>query len=178
MARPRIIDFLNHRRLILFWAVAALALTGPWLVPAGSWSPTEGRVMENCRVMSIYDGDTMTVRCAGRKVKVRLYCIDAPEMGQKPWGKQSRDHLRSITSKRVRVEVRDTDRYGRTVGEVFAAKRSLNLRQVRSGWAAEYGQYCDSRRYRIAEAGAQQERIGIWSTPGLHQSPWEWRSSK
>jgi endonuclease YncB( thermonuclease family) len=81
-------------------------------------------------VLSIYDGDTMTVACAGRKMKVRLYCTDAPEMGQGPWGWESRDHLRAITPPTVRILVRDRDRDGREVADVVVpddSEENLNL---------------------------------------------------
>ncbi|MDZ7809990.1 MAG: thermonuclease family protein [Arhodomonas sp.] len=119
----------------------------PWLSPDTTnipgTTPDAGQVLDACTVDSVYDGDTMTVRCAGQEVKVRLYCIDAPEMGQKPWGRRSRGHLRSITPNTVRIRVRDTDRYGRTVGEVLAGERNLNLGWCGPGGAVEYERYCE-----------------------------------
>jgi len=48
-------------------------------------------------------------------------------MGQVPWGRESGDCLRSITPLTVGLVVRDHDRYGRAVGEVFLGGKSLNL---------------------------------------------------
>lgn len=163
----------------LFWAVAVAALSLPWL-----WYEQFGpRISESlsrnqqssCSVRNIYDGDTLTVLCDGREEKIRLYCIDAPEMGQQPWGRQSRDHLRRITPGQVTVRAVERDRYGRLVGEVLSGSRSLNLGMVEAGQAAVYDRYCDERRYGVAEQQARQAGSGVWAEPGLQQRPWEWR---
>lgn len=176
----RFSDYLNHRRIVLFWAVAVVGLAAPWLVRAlaDGVGPGPTSEMLSCEVASIYDGDTMRVRCGGQLMKVRLYCIDAPEMGQKPWGRESRDYLRSITPKRVLVRPVTKDRYGRTVGEVFTASgsaQSLNLKMVGSGRAAVYEKYCSELSYRSVALRAEQAMLGIWREPGQQQKPWEWR---
>ena len=132
----------------------------------------------DCAVNSVYDGDTMRLTCDGQRLKVRLYCIDTPEMGQRPWGKESRDYLRTLTPKRVSVVSHGQDRYGRTIGEVFVADESLNLTMVRSGHAAVYPRYCKDRQYYEAEREAKKGRAGIWENPGDHQRPWVWRKRK
>lgn len=128
-----------------------------------------------CTVLKIYDGDTMTLRCMSKKIKVRLYCIDTPEIKQKPWGIQARDHLRSITGQTVQLVKIDRDRYGRTVGEVYSGNTNLNLAQVSAGQAAVYDQYCRKPEYKVAERRAKKAKLGIWSQRGLHQKPWKWR---
>jgi len=134
--------------------------------------------MLSCEVASIYDGDTMRVRCDGELIKIRLYCIDAPEMGQKPWGRESRDYLRSITPERVMMRPVTKDRYGRTVGELFASPEestSLNLALIETGQAAAYPKYCNESRYYQAQDKARSLGLGIWAKAGLQQRPWEWR---
>ena len=42
-------------------------------------------------VLSVGDGDTITVRDEGTKVHIRLACIDALETSQSPYGKESRE---------------------------------------------------------------------------------------
>jgi len=44
-------------------------------------------------VLSVGDGDTITVTEGGRQIKVRLACIDAPEISQAPYGMNSRRAL-------------------------------------------------------------------------------------
>ena len=70
---------------------------------------------------SIHDGDTLRVRSSkGEILKVRFSCVDAPELKQ-PLGEESRNYLRSMINEagsKVKVQIVDTDRYGRSVGEV------------------------------------------------------------
>jgi endonuclease YncB( thermonuclease family) len=167
---------LAHRRLRVFWAVVAVALTGTWTLK-GCTVPT--RVMDDCRVLSVHDGDTLRAACRGEKLKVRLYCIDAPEMGQRPWGTESRDTLRELIPQgsSVRLEVHDKDKYGRYVAEVFRDGDNRNRRMVRAGQAAVYAGYCPLTHlgYYQDEAAARQRKTGIWEKRGLQQTPWEWR---
>lgn len=157
--------------VILLLVVATLLVSGDWLKVLFPIAPDE------CEVVKIYDGDTMTLQCAGKskQTKVRMYCIDTPEMKQKPWGTQARDHLRSITGTTVKVVEINTDRYGRTVGEVYHNDTNLNLAQVKAGKAAVYDAYCQKTEYKEAEKQAKVAKLGIWSQPGIHQTPWEWR---
>jgi endonuclease YncB( thermonuclease family) len=73
----------------------------------------------NCSVNSIHDGYTLRVTCEGARVKVRLYCIDTPELAQPPWGGECRDYLRSLVGYNVILLDHGKDRYGRVLGEVL-----------------------------------------------------------
>ena len=131
-----------------------------------------------CSVSSIHDGDTVRVRWDGERLKIRLYCIDAPELAQRPWGLESRDHLRAITPKRVILIPKDKDRYGRTVGEILtddAQRENLNLAQVASGNAAVYPRYSRDSKYYAAQRAARNASLGIWERPGEQQRPWAHR---
>jgi endonuclease YncB( thermonuclease family) len=165
-----------HGRLLMFLSVAAVALSGPWSFK-GCSVPT--RVRDDCRVLSVHDGDTLRAECEGEKLKVRLYCIDAPETGQRPWGTESRDYLRQLVPQgaTVRLEVHDRDRYGRYVAEVFRDGDNRNRRMVRAGQAVVYTHYCPLIYfgYYLDETAARRHKTGLWARPGLQQRPWEWR---
>ncbi len=130
-----------------------------------------------CTIKSVYDGDTLTARCPEGEVKVRVFGIDAPEMGQEPWGALSRDALRASAqiNSTVTLQVRDQDRYGRVVAQIFIGERDTGLDMVRQGRAVMYEQYNDSPTYRQAQAEAQRARRGIWEKPGAQQDPAAWR---
>lgn len=173
----RLIGFIAHRRMIAFWAVAAVALPAPWLMPGcTSRMATESKnVYDNCQVLNVHDGDTMTVNCQGEKVKVRLYCIDAPELGQEPWGRGARDFLRSITGQEVQLVVKDRDRYGRIVAEVLSSDLSLNREMVSVGESVVYERYCNDKDVYSLQDEARRQALGVWSQPGEQQRPWAWR---
>lgn len=171
-----------------FWLIAALSLPLSWwikdTIPALSVKakpPAQAKVMNACRVLRIHDGDTLKIRCGigsdrQRELKVRLYCIDAPELAQQPWGKISRAHLHRLVGQGpVQLRVKDKDAYGRTVGEVWRGGKNLNLAMVNDGKVAVYRQYCKVTGYYQAEKTAKSRRLGIWARPGSHQRPWEWR---
>ena len=145
------------------------------------------------RVLKIEDGDTVTVVSeAGRRLKVRLLGIDAPETGQ-PFGAASRRVLSErLAGGRVRIEQSGVDAYGRVLGRVLvpprdcqacAATVDVNLSQIESGMAWWYRQYArdqrsaDRKRYESAEARARLAKTGLWadSTP---VPPWDWRHAR
>ena len=163
----------------MFWSVAAIALTGPWMLKGCDVVSAGGVVMEDCTVSSVYDGDTLRAECGGEKLKVRLHCIDTPEMGQKPWGRESRDYLRSLLPRgsQIQLVVHTRDKYGRQVAEVIRGSKNLNRLMVQGGQAVVYPKYCPSSftEYYRAEDQARQGGNGMWSKSGLQQMPWEWR---
>ena len=150
-------------------------MPGPGAMAAG-WQarhPTR-----TCRVDRVLDGDSLLLICAGETKEVRLHCIDAPERDQVPWAKQSRRHLREIAVGDLELVERDLDRFGRVVGDVYALRpkrQLLNLEQVEAGQAAVYEHYCTDGRFVRAERKAREARLGIWSSPGVQQTPWTYR---
>ena len=91
------------------------------------------------RVVAIANGGALTLPAASnQQVKVRLHGIDAPE-SREAWGTRARQALSGMAFQReVRVEVRDTDRYGQTIGRVYAAPVNVNAEMVRRGMAWVY----------------------------------------
>jgi hypothetical protein len=67
----------------------------------------------------------------------------------------------------VRVVVRDTDRYGRTVGEVILQDgRNLNHKLVRAGLAWWYRQYAaNDRALESLAREARAAKRGLWVEP-------------
>src|SRR5439155_8156141 len=68
------------------------------------------------QVVSVHDGDTITVLIDNRLEKVRLIGIDAPKLDQVPWGVQARDALGGLVDgKTIRLETEITirDQYKR-----------------------------------------------------------------
>ena len=138
----------------------------------------QGDTSQLCQLERVADGDGLDLRCNGEPVRTRLYCIDAPELGQKPWGQKSKDYLRQIIHQQVRLKTRDHDRYGRVVAEIFSAdgvEQNFNLAMLAAGQAVAYRRYCEESAYLEAEQQARDYRIGVWSQPGQQQKPWKWR---
>ncbi|MBP6116952.1 MAG: thermonuclease family protein [Neisseriaceae bacterium] len=128
-----------------------------------------------CRVVGIADGDTLTCLTAAKtQVKVRLGEIDAPESKQ-PFGTAAKKQLSdAVFGKDVLVKGGTTDRYGRTIGIVYAQKSNVNLMMVQKGLAWAYVEYSKDPSYRAAQQQAEAKRIGIWSEPNPIY-PQDWR---
>lgn len=133
---------------------------------------------ETCQLVRAGDGDSVDLNCNGQTVKVRLYCIDAPELGQRPWGDQAKQYLESLLHRDLLLHPVEQDRYGRIVGELISTQddaQNFNLSMVMAGQAAVYRRYCDRPEYLDSEQQARSYKVGIWSKPGQHQRPWQWR---
>jgi endonuclease YncB( thermonuclease family) len=133
-------------------------------------------------ILSVGDGDTIRVRQAGKALTVRLACIDAPETAQTPYGQQARRYLlqRLAIGREVTLNVKTTDRYGRSVAEVIS-DININLALVEDGQAFAYRQYlggCDARAYLEAEDRASRSRLGVWQVPGGINRPWDFRRGR
>ena len=108
------------------------------------------------KIVSIPDGDTLNIiNSNNKKIKIRLYGIDAPETTQK-YGQASRDYLRKIVkNKNLTYKIRSKDDYGRVVATLYGDNKDLNYEMIKAGWAWHYKYYYKSKKY--AEAEKMQE---------------------
>ena len=103
---------------------------------------------ENVKIISCYDGDTCT---SSEGEKIRLACIDTPEIrGNKinpEEALQAKEFLNSkVKGKYVSLKRITTDRYGRTVAELFIDDINIQKLLVNKGYAKVYERYsyqCD-----------------------------------
>ncbi|MGL6071780.1 thermonuclease family protein [Craterilacuibacter sp.] len=162
-----------HRKI----AAALLILAAVFAL----WQQPDSAELEGV-VRQIADGDTLTVVDAhGQANKIRLAFIDAPERAQ-AGGLAARNALQAaVSGRRVRVEVFEQDRYGRSVGLLWLEGRDINLELVATGHAWHYPQYARDKqnaaayaRYQAAEALARLKHIGVWQ--GKAEAPWIWRA--
>ena len=88
------------------------------------------------KVVGVHDGDTLTLRTINETLKVRLFGIDTPELGQ-PFGNNAKQALsQMVFGKSVTISSTGKDRYGRTLGTVFSQdKGNVNAELVRMGMA-------------------------------------------
>lgn len=148
-------------------------------------TPTQaalGEAASSFTVVSVGDGDTLRVRMGSQTKTIRLACVDAPERDQLG-GTAATQRLEELLPPGTGVQLRpvDTDRYGRTVAEVYRDSRSINLQLVAEGMVVVYPDYldgCASNRtqYLQAEQQAKQQRLGFWQQSNP-QMPWEWRQA-
>ena len=131
------------------------------------------------KVVSVADGDTITVLENDTPIKVRLYGVDAPEKAQ-DFGTVSRKFTSDLCfGQEVSVDVTDTDRYGRKVGRVTLPDgRVLNRELVKAGLAHWYAEYApDDATLKELQAEAKAAKRGLWSRSDV-VAPWAFRKVK
>jgi endonuclease YncB( thermonuclease family) len=157
-----------------FWRWAGLILIGLLAAPAWSATTITGRVV------SVADGDTITVLVAGnRQVKVRLAAIDTPEKKQ-AWGRKAKKSMSNLVfGHQVTVQVLKKDRYKRSVGRVYVGGRNVGRELVANGDAWVYRKYSRDPELLALEQQAREQRRGLWALPAAQRvPPWEWRYRK
>lgn len=129
------------------------------------------------RVVSVHDGDTVTLLQGKQQIKVRLAQIDAPELDQ-AFGRKSKQSLSDMVFKKaIRVEKQSIDQYGRTVGTLFINNLDVNREQVKRGMAWVYRQYLHDQSLLKDENLARQTKKGLWSQSNP-LAPWDYRQKK
>ena len=94
-------------------------------------------------IKSCYDGDTCT---AVDGEKIRLACIDTPEIKGKNANKipaeEARDFLNQlVANKKVSIRRITKDRYGRTVAEIYKDGKNIQELIVNKGYGKIYKKY-------------------------------------
>ena len=140
------------------------------------------------KVQRVVDGDTVhVVNKAGKKFKVRLTGIDAPEKNQ-PYGLAATYKLTEILinklvllkSKPNNGKPYTVDRYKRVLAKIILDGRDINLSQVLRGYAWHFKRYqkqqspSDRELYSEAEIDAKKNELGLWGEKNPI-APWKWR---
>ncbi|MFM5888344.1 MAG: thermonuclease family protein [Dolichospermum sp.] len=150
------------------------------MIQVGSVSANNTKLFTGT-VISVGDGDTIKANFGSKKVTIRLACIDAPEMKQTPWGKQSADRLKQLlpVGQSIKLRTVATDKYKRTVGEIYIGNTSINLTIVQEGQAVVYKEYlsgCNDTQDKFLELEniAKTKKLGFWNQP-KPVMPWDFR---
>lgn len=114
---------------------------------APSVTPLAPGQFAQVKVIDVIDGDTITVLHGSSQPRVRLHGIDAPENGQPGASGAKRALSEKLSDSFAHIDVRDTDRYGRIVADVYLQGRRINLDMVADGWAWHYREYDQSAAF-------------------------------
>jgi micrococcal nuclease len=153
---------------------AALAACGRSTPSVRGARPTGGA---NATVERVVDGDTIIVRAAGRRERVRLIGIDTPE-SVKPntpvqcfaieASNRTKALLPAGTGVRLVGDVEQRDRYKRLLAYVYRASDNafVNLLLAREGYAVPYTfppNVAHTSEFVAAAAEARDAHRGLWS---------------
>jgi len=129
----------------------------------------------------VIDGDSLVVQDrSGKKHKLRLAGIDAPE-GRQTGGPAATEALRKFLGQgKVRVSSSKTDRYKRLIAHVRAGNQDVSLLMITAGMAWFYRRYerelplARRQTYDLAEKSARSQRRGLWAA-AKPIPPWQFR---
>lgn len=123
----------------------------------------------------VLDGDTLRLQSGGLVETVRLWAIDAPELGQ-PGGAEARAELARLCGPPAAVvlERRGKDARGRTVARVWCSGADAGLAMLAGGHAWAYRRFSPPASYVEMEQAAIAARRGLWRDSGA-VAPWVWR---
>ena len=142
--------------------------------PAGPPVTAELPATDAYKVIAVIDGDTVDILVDRKPLRLRLNGIDTPEKGQ-PFGSTAKEGLaKLVAGKAVRYAVRDTDRYDRSIADLYVGDVHVNLWLVQQGLAWHYVAYSSDPQLAAAEAEAKAGHRGLWSDP-RRVAPWNWR---
>ena len=171
---------MNQTKIAIFPKIKTLSAVALLLLLFGC---PQKLAPNNYAVKRVSDGDTLVASdSAGKDIKVRFACIDAPEIShgepiskasnknQFKWGNLAHQRMQQLVKQgggRVVLTVTDTDRYGRKVSEVRLPNGTFAQEVLtREGLAMVYRPYlknCPSASIlEQAEAEAKKKRRGVW----------------
>ncbi|MGE4559577.1 MAG: thermonuclease family protein [Desulfobulbus sp.] len=131
------------------------------------------------KVVNVYDGDSITLLSKGKKLRVSLYGIDAPELKQEH-GKKARDFLDSfIKDENVEATPIGKLRKGRMTGTLLLGDDNINELMILNGNAWVDRKACSEEfctTWIKMEEAAKATRKGLWKDPGAIP-PWEFRKT-
>lgn len=139
-----------------------VALTaGAIAIVAGSLTVAKRVIDPTETVTEVIDGDTFAI---GNKQTIRLFIIDAPELGL-CFGTEAKEALsRKILGKKVIIKSPRTDYYKRVQAYVYVDGESVNEYMAKNGYAMDHG-FGTGESDIIVAAGnfAKENKIGIYS---------------
>jgi micrococcal nuclease len=127
------------------------------------------------KIYRVVDGDTFIFQSDSSKITVRLQGIDAPELSQ-VFGVQSKQFLNTFLGSKCFIDIRNLDKYGRTVAILWVDTINVNLLSIRKGYSWYYPQYYRSSDFANAQAWAQFNKLGLWQYSGSIP-PWVFRKA-
>ena len=138
----------------------------------------------SARVVRVHDGDTVSVMIGRKRERVRLIGIDAPELGQVPWGRKAKKHLEELLDRsgwtvELEPDVEKRDKYGRLLAYLWTKDgRLINLEMINHGYAVLFTFPPNVKHVKELTEGQRRARelgLGIWGRDGLKEAPVDYR---
>lgn len=133
------------------------------------------REQEGGTCVSVYDGDTITVRLTKspeKLTKIRFIGIDTPELKRGEFGETTRDFTKSLLlgqDIQLAYDAERYDKYGRSLAYVYLKDRTfVNARLLEQGYARVMTippNTAHAAEFSKLQAKAEEKQVGIWAMP-------------
>jgi endonuclease YncB( thermonuclease family) len=149
--------------------MAGLVLAVVATCPVLSWADFAARVV------TVHEGDRLTIRHDGRSETIYLKDIDCPELKQ-PYGKEAKHAIAGYVGNRdVVVQGLTRDKQGRVSAEVLLHDgRNVGRELLKEGLAWWRRSASSDANLEMLEELARASRKGLWADSNP-MPPWEWR---
>ncbi len=130
------------------------------------------------RVLTVHEGDRLTIHHQGRKDTIHLRGVDCPELKQ-PYGKQAKHATAAYVGNRE-VVVRDLKRdlYGRATADIFLQDgRNVAYELVKEGLAWVQSVGTEGQGLKDLEELARAAGKGLWAESNPIP-PWKWKAAE
>ena len=152
--------------------MAGLVLAFVATCPALSWADF------GARVVTVHEGDRLTIHHEGRSETIYLKGIDCPELKQ-PYGKQAKHAIAAYVGNReVVVRALKRDRDGRATAEILLQDgRNVGHELLKEGLAWWQRSASNDASLEVLEELARASRKGLWADSNP-VPPWKWKAPK
>jgi micrococcal nuclease len=153
------------KRYVMIGLVLALVAA----CPALSWADFLARVV------TVHEGDRLTIRHDGRNETIYIKDIDCPELKQ-AYGKQAKHAIAAyVGSRDVMVRALKRGRNGLGTAEILLQDgRNVGHELLKEGLAWARPEKGQDQSLEDMEQLAKAERKGLWSDPNP-VAPWKWK---
>ena len=147
-----------------------LTLVAAW--PTLSWAEFVARVV------TVHEGDRLTIHHDGRSETIYLKDIDCPELKQ-PYGKQAKHATAAyVENREIVVRALTRDKQGRMSAEVLLQDgRNVGRELLKEGLAWWQRSRSGDPSLEVLEELARASGKGLWSEPNP-VPPWKWKTAK
>jgi len=140
--------------------------------PALSWADFAARVV------TVHEGDRLTIRHDGQSETIYLKDIDCPELKQ-PYGKEAKHAIAGYVGNRdVVVRGLTRDKQGRVSAEMLLHDgRNVGHELLKEGLAWWQRSVSSDTGLEVLEELARASRKGLWADSNP-MPPWKWKDTK
>lgn len=169
---PDALEALVYGIMVKHHVMAGLVLALVATCPALSWADFVARVV------TVHEGDRLTIHHDGRSETIYLKDIDCPELKQ-PYGKQAKHAIAGyVGSRDIVVRGLTRDKQGRVSAEVLLHDgRNVGRELLKEGLAWWQRSASSDASLEVLEELARASGKGLWADSNP-VPPWEWKATK